>query len=483
MDDTEVDAGTLADKFQRFSVFLGLTKPEPRDVFILVLGRTGSGKSTFISRCTGKDATIGHGLNSCTSSIDVFQFTQNGRRVYLVDTPGFNDTNRPDIDTLRILATYLSASYVNGVRIHGLVFLHPISDNRMAGSALRNIKMIKAVCGFSSYENLAIATTMWPEETSYGEAKSLEDRENDMMTNDRYFGDLVAEGATMFRHGQTECRNPSKRLASAQDVTSHLVARLERRAPEVLRLQREMVDEKKLLGETAAGNAVAEDLEKARTACKKELIELEASIKSRLAGVNAAYASQLQEQRSDIDKRFKVVDHSRRALKKSMRDLHKQEERAVRQRVENADRSLRAQISDKEKKIKDIEKFLLEQREETWKDEAQGPQETRRQGQRQEKQKQPERQHKDQTGARGQQLFNSHRPVRSKTREGEDRDGLISDMKEIEELKRGLLKSQGGYERFHGQTGNLWNGTMNGVAAGVASGVIGIVSAAACTVM
>ncbi|KAJ4235427.1 hypothetical protein NW757_013538 [Fusarium falciforme] len=319
--------------------------------------------------------------------------------------------------------------------------------------------MIKAVCGFSSYENLAIVTTMWPEETSYVEAKSLEDRENDMMTNDRYFGDLVAEGATMFRHGQTECRSPSKRLASAQDVTSHLVVRLERRAPEVLRLQREMVDEKKWL-------------------------ELEASIKSRLAGVNVAYAAQLQEQRSDIDKRLKVVDHSRRALKKSMRDLHKQEERAVRQRVENADRSLRAQISEKEKKIRNIEKFLLEQREETWKDEAQGHREAPRQGQRQEKQKQPEWQHKDQTGARGQQLFNSHRPVRSKTGEGEDRDRLISDMKEIEELKRRLLKSQDAYESFHGQTGNLWNGTMNGVAAGVASGVIGIaVSVAACTVM
>ncbi|RMJ02416.1 hypothetical protein CDV36_015316 [Fusarium kuroshium] len=354
----------------------------------------------------------------------------------------------------------------------------------MTGSALRNIRMIKAVCGFSSYENLAIATTMWPEETSYVEAKSLEDRENDMMTNDRYFGDLVAEGATVFRHGQTDCRNPSRRLASAQDVTNHLVARLERRAPEVLRLQREMVDEKKSLGETAAGKAVAEDLEKARTACKKELIEREASIKSRLAGVNAAYASQLQEQRSDIEKRFEVVDHSRRVLKKSMRDLHKQEQRAVRQRVENADKSLRAQITEKEKKIKNIEKSLLEKREETCKDEAQGPQETRRQGQRQEKQKQPERQHQYQTGTRGQQLFNSHRPVRSKTGEDEDRDRLINDMKEIEELKRGLLKSQGAYERFHGQTGNLWDGTMNGIAAGVASGVIGIaVSAAACTVM
>ncbi|KAJ4313545.1 hypothetical protein N0V84_009363 [Fusarium piperis] len=308
--------------------------------------------------------------------------------------------------------------------------------------------MIKAVCGFSSYENLAIATTMWPEETSHVEAKSLEDRENDMMTNDRYFGDLVAEGATMLRYGQIECRNPSKRLASAQDVTNHLVDRLKRHAPEVLRLQREMVDEKKSLGETAAGNAVAEDLEKARTACKKELIELEVSVKSRLAGVNAEYASQLQEQRLDIDKRFKVVDHSRRALKKTMRDLHRHEERVVRQRVENVDRSLRAQISKKEKKIKDMEKFLLEQREETWKNEAQGPQETRQQGQRQKKQKQPERQHKDQTGARGQQLFNSHLLVRSKTGEGEDRDRLISDMKEIEELKRGLTRPRYARERL-----------------------------------
>lgn len=65
MDDTEVDAEALADKAQRFLAFIGVTKPDPMDIFILVLGKTGSGKSTFISRCTGKDAAIGHGLNSC----------------------------------------------------------------------------------------------------------------------------------------------------------------------------------------------------------------------------------------------------------------------------------------------------------------------------------------------------------------------------------------------------------------------------------
>lgn len=65
MSDIELDAATLADKAQQFSAFIGVTKPDPRDIFILVIGRTGSGKSTFISRCTGKDAQVGHGLHSC----------------------------------------------------------------------------------------------------------------------------------------------------------------------------------------------------------------------------------------------------------------------------------------------------------------------------------------------------------------------------------------------------------------------------------
>lgn len=42
-------------------------------VFILVLGMTGSGKSTLIQQCTGRSVEIGHGLQSCKaySGVDV----------------------------------------------------------------------------------------------------------------------------------------------------------------------------------------------------------------------------------------------------------------------------------------------------------------------------------------------------------------------------------------------------------------------------
>lgn len=66
--DMSFAADQFADQAQRFSAFTGLTKPHPRDRFFLVMGMTGSGKSTFISRCTGEDVDIGHGLYSCKST-------------------------------------------------------------------------------------------------------------------------------------------------------------------------------------------------------------------------------------------------------------------------------------------------------------------------------------------------------------------------------------------------------------------------------
>jgi energy-coupling factor transporter ATP-binding protein EcfA2 len=41
-------------------------------VFFLILGMTGSGKSTFIQHCTGKTIQVGHGLQSCTTYISIF---------------------------------------------------------------------------------------------------------------------------------------------------------------------------------------------------------------------------------------------------------------------------------------------------------------------------------------------------------------------------------------------------------------------------
>jgi ABC-type uncharacterized transport system ATPase component len=65
MENIENAAESLVNQAQRAQAFLGLTHPNSGDLFFLIMGMTGAGKSTFVSQCTGSSVTIGHGLSAC----------------------------------------------------------------------------------------------------------------------------------------------------------------------------------------------------------------------------------------------------------------------------------------------------------------------------------------------------------------------------------------------------------------------------------
>ena len=130
-------------------------------------------------------------------------FDDEGRRLYLIDTPGFDDTDRPDAETLGLLGTWLSASYAGGVPIDGVIFLQRITDVRMGGSGVRNIAMLKAMCDLQSYSRFAVVTTMWPSSRASCHAPRdrglLAAREEKLRTDNRYFSNLISKGAAMIR--------------------------------------------------------------------------------------------------------------------------------------------------------------------------------------------------------------------------------------------------------------------------------------------
>jgi predicted GTPase len=94
------------------------------------MGMTGTGKSSvrisafayhhrrrslhkqFIKLITGDQGIkIGHGVSSQTAEIGVYSYsTPDGRRVTLVDTPGFDDSNgKTDGEVLGGIANFLKA--------------------------------------------------------------------------------------------------------------------------------------------------------------------------------------------------------------------------------------------------------------------------------------------------------------------------------------------------------------------------------------
>ncbi|KAJ8693010.1 hypothetical protein PTI98_010265 [Pleurotus ostreatus] len=89
-----------------------------------------------------------------------------GRRVTLVDTPGFDDTNKSDTDDLAMIdaaLAFLTSSYEQGKTLSGIIYLHRISDFRRSGLSTRNIRMLWHLCGEKTLENLAIVTNIWGE--------------------------------------------------------------------------------------------------------------------------------------------------------------------------------------------------------------------------------------------------------------------------------------------------------------------------------
>ena len=74
-----------------------------------------SGKLTYASRFTqfinltsGSDLATSGSLESCTKDVQFGKpFDLDGRRVVLIDTPGFDDTKLSEVDVLNMIAAFL----------------------------------------------------------------------------------------------------------------------------------------------------------------------------------------------------------------------------------------------------------------------------------------------------------------------------------------------------------------------------------------
>jgi hypothetical protein len=313
---TEVDQRAFRDGYE----------PAEGDVFIAVLGQTGAGKSTFISKCSEKEVSIGHNLQACTQEVGVFLCKDRDRSIYLVDTPGFDDTDRSDTEVLREIASWLTASYSNSIKLHGIIYLHRITDPRMQGSGMRNLHMFKKLCGDKNLSNVIMATCQWERVL---EADGIE-RERQLKETPHFWGYMIDRGSQMHRHYNTR--------ESALRLIDSLVGGTAARPKIVLDIQTQMVDEGKDLASTGAGQAVDDAISKERQRFAKEIAESQADIREALASRDRETASILEQHQKEMNERVRKLDNEHAALQVSLERL--QEERFVKMKkaLEDAER-------------------------------------------------------------------------------------------------------------------------------------------------
>ncbi|KAK0753684.1 P-loop containing nucleoside triphosphate hydrolase protein [Schizothecium vesticola] len=143
---------------------------------VLLLGVTGAGKSTFATHASGIALKIGDDIEPCTQDPLAVEFELDGRQIILIDTPGFDDDRRNDIEILRDVLKWIpSQPMLKSRSIDALILLHPVTRDMdgVTGGEKRRVELLQSLLGQDAHKRVTIATTMW-ESLEPGYAAQLE---------------------------------------------------------------------------------------------------------------------------------------------------------------------------------------------------------------------------------------------------------------------------------------------------------------------
>ncbi|KAI1439730.1 P-loop containing nucleoside triphosphate hydrolase protein [Annulohypoxylon stygium] len=288
------------------------SQPATNGVFIAVMGVTGAGKSTFINHCTEKRVEIGHDLQACTQKVETHKCSLfPNRNVFLVDTPGFDDTNRTDKEVLKEIASWLGMTYEKKIQLSGIIYLHRITDTRMQGSAKKNLLMFKKLCGPKALQHVILATTMWERLPDEGMGVK---RERELIETEEFWGWMTRQGSQVRRHHNTE--------DSARDLLKIFVTSKE--APITLKIQEEIVDKHKELNETSAGIELDSALAVEREKYRRELEEMKSEMKEALAARDNETAEIIRQNQQEVLDNIKKLDRDRQELRVSFEKMYQE---------------------------------------------------------------------------------------------------------------------------------------------------------------
>lgn len=191
--------------------------------------------------------------------------------------------------------------------------MHRISDNRMAGSPLRNLRMFGELCGDKAIERVVLVTSMWDKT----DKKKAEKRESELIRD--YWAEMLHHNASHSRFDNTK--------SSAWKVLDFLIDKQHLR--QVLLLQEELVDLKKRINETKAGLTLYEELIALLDKQKRDVEKLEEQAKKNPDAAKVIREEQARTQAS-IDTIFSQINSQKIPFGRKLVLLFKRDTQGVR---------------------------------------------------------------------------------------------------------------------------------------------------------
>jgi hypothetical protein len=187
-----------------------------------------------------------------------------------------------------------SSRYANQEKLSGIIYLYDITADRMKGSAKKNLVMFRKLVGRQGLRNVILATTMWSKMSEPDlRAEGLK-RQQELCNG--HWADLLKKGSLIVPHDNG--------YMSAKKMICHIIGLEE----VVLTIQKELVDEKKDLIETAVGAEINREVLAERAKKDKE--------KEKMA---IAHSKEQQELQQKFDKATRDANREIEAIKERER--------------------------------------------------------------------------------------------------------------------------------------------------------------------
>ena len=217
------------------------------------------------------------------------------------------------------LLQWLEASYKQGTRLNGLIYLYRISDPRMAGSAMKNLSMFRKLCGSDNFKNVVLGTNFW------GNVNQAigEDREQELATNNEMWGSIARKGSKVVR----VLEDRSSNLATFEDIARN-------NGKVVIEAQKEMLAGKSRLDTAAAldfGTMIYEFRAQQQQETYREKIRLQNEEKER----EQVQQQKLTAMRVEIGRLQRVAKENaerEERLQKKMREKEREDQRLQEQK-------------------------------------------------------------------------------------------------------------------------------------------------------
>ena len=202
--------------------------------------------------------------------------------------------------------------------------------------------MFRELCGDTTLNNVVLVTTMWDEVSP----DAGESREKELSTN--FFKSAIDKGARMARHHNTE--------QSAHGIIKMVM----KSPPVVLQIQQELVDERRKITHTSAGEIINHELNELTRKHEASLKEMQEQMEQALRRKDEETRKELEEGTRELQEKMRRIKKESEGMasnyakeKRRMKVRAKKKEQEVKRERERVEAEFNRQIEELQRRLQD----------------------------------------------------------------------------------------------------------------------------------